>query len=56
MQPSTQVTHIPDDGTVESSVLFFVSVAAEAFTFEITISFLSFIASYFISQATHGFM
>jgi hypothetical protein len=34
MQPSTHVTHIPDDGVIESSVLFFVKVAAEAFTLE----------------------
>jgi hypothetical protein len=47
---------MPEVGTTEPSVLFLVSVAAEAFTFEITIYFLSFIASYFISQATHGFM
>jgi hypothetical protein len=31
IQPSTQVTHIPLNGTIESSVLFFVNVAAEAF-------------------------
>jgi hypothetical protein len=30
MQPSTQVTHMPEMGTTEPSVLFLVSVAAEA--------------------------
>ena len=34
MQPSTQVTHIPDEGVIEPSVLFLVSVAAEAFILE----------------------
>jgi hypothetical protein len=34
MQPSTQVTHMPEAGTTESSVRFLVRVAAEAFTFE----------------------
>jgi hypothetical protein len=34
MQPSTQVTHIPDTGTTEPSVLFFVSVAAEVLILE----------------------
>jgi hypothetical protein len=34
MQPSTHVTHIPEDGTTESSVLFLVRVAAEAFGLE----------------------
>jgi hypothetical protein len=34
MQPSTHVTHIPEAGTTEPSVLFLVKVAAEAFTFE----------------------
>jgi hypothetical protein len=29
IQPSTQVTHIPLGGTMESSVLFLVKVAAE---------------------------
>jgi hypothetical protein len=29
MHPSTQVTHIPDVGVIDSSVLFFVNVAAE---------------------------
>jgi len=42
MQPSTQVTHIPDWGVTESSVRFFVSVAAELLTlenvFDITLS------------------
>jgi hypothetical protein len=31
IQPSTQVTHIPDEGVIEPSVRFFVSVAAEEF-------------------------
>jgi hypothetical protein len=31
MQPSTQVTHIPLTALIESSVRFFVNVAAEAF-------------------------
>jgi len=56
MHPSTQVTHMPDAGTMDSSVLFFVNVAAEAFTFECSISLHSFFAAYFISQATQGFM
>jgi hypothetical protein len=30
MQPSTHVTHMPEMGTTEPSVLFLVSVAAEA--------------------------
>src|SRR4030066_1807249 len=34
MQPSTQVTHIPEMDVTESSVLFFVRVAAEALTLE----------------------
>jgi hypothetical protein len=34
MQPSTQVTHIPEAGTTDSSVRFLVSVAAEALTLE----------------------
>jgi len=34
MQPSTQVTHIPEAGTTECSVLFLVRVAAEALIFE----------------------
>jgi len=33
MHPSTQVTHIPLNGLTDPSVLFFVSVAAVAFTF-----------------------
>jgi hypothetical protein len=32
MQPSTHVTHMPEAGTTDISVLFFVSVAALAFT------------------------
>jgi hypothetical protein len=34
MQPSTQVTRIPEFGEIESSVLFFVKVAAEEFILE----------------------
>jgi hypothetical protein len=34
MQPSTQVTHIPDAGVTDSSVLFFVRVAADEFTLD----------------------
>jgi hypothetical protein len=34
MQPSTQVTHMPEMGTTEPSVLFLVSVAAEALTLD----------------------
>jgi len=34
MQPSTQVAHIPDAGTTEPSVRFFVRVAAEEFILE----------------------
>ena len=40
MQPSTQVTHIPDEGVIDPSVLFLVKVAAEVFTLEYNI-FLS---------------
>jgi hypothetical protein len=43
MHPSTQVTHMPEVETTDSSVRFFVSVAAEEFTLEseanISISF-----------------
>jgi len=35
MQPSTQVTHIPDIGVIDPSVLFFVSVAADLLTADI---------------------
>jgi hypothetical protein len=34
MQPSTQVTHMPEMGTTEPSVLFLVRVAAEALILE----------------------
>jgi hypothetical protein len=34
MQPSTQVTHMPEAGTMEPSVRFLVRVAAEAFVLE----------------------
>jgi hypothetical protein len=34
MHPSTQVTHMPEAGTTESTVRFFVRVAAEAFILE----------------------
>jgi hypothetical protein len=34
IQPSTQVTHIPDAATTDPSVLFLVKVAAEVFTLE----------------------
>jgi hypothetical protein len=34
MQPSTQVTHMPEAGVTDPSVLFFVSVAAEELTLE----------------------
>jgi hypothetical protein len=39
MHPSTQVTHIPEDGTTEPSVLFFVNVAAEEFIRDSDIGF-----------------
>jgi hypothetical protein len=42
MQPSTQVTHMPLKGTTESSVLFLVKVAAEAFGFNNEPIFFSF--------------
>ena len=32
MQPSTQVTHIPEAGTIEPSVRFLVRVAADVLT------------------------
>jgi hypothetical protein len=58
MQPSTQVTHIPDAGVMDSSVLFFVSVAADEFTLDNVddIVYSSAVCVYFfcISQATHG--
>jgi hypothetical protein len=34
MQPSTQVTHIPEQGVTDPSVLFFVNVAADEFTLD----------------------
>jgi len=34
MQPSTQVTHMPEAGTTESSVRFFVNVAADELILE----------------------
>jgi hypothetical protein len=40
IQPSTHVTHIPDIGVTESSVRFFVSVAADEFTLDSDISIL----------------
>jgi len=58
MQPSTQVTHIPDAGVIDSSVLFLVSVAADEFTLDSVFDILlsSAINDYFfgISHATHG--
>ena len=48
---------VPDVGTIESSVLFFVSVAADVFTLEYDIVFFPPILLYLdllISQATHG--
>jgi hypothetical protein len=36
MHPSTQVTHIPEAGVIESSVLFFVRVAADEFILELS--------------------
>jgi hypothetical protein len=56
MQPSTQVTHIPEFGVTDSSVLFFVSVAADEFTFEYGISHAPFFSLSCISQATQGSM
>jgi len=47
MQPSTQVTHIPDAGTIESSVRFLVKVAAEALILEKDILFFSFLLNLF---------
>jgi hypothetical protein len=40
MQPSTQVAHIPLIELIEPSVLFLVSVAADAFILERVIHFL----------------
>jgi hypothetical protein len=58
MQPSTQVTHIPDAGVIDSSVLFLVSVAADEFTLDndVGILYSSVVIFYFfcISHATHG--
>jgi hypothetical protein len=34
MHPSTQVTHMPDEGVIDSSVRFLVKVAAEEFILE----------------------
>jgi len=42
MHPSTQVTHIPEAGTIDPSVLFFVRVAADEFILDSDMSFLSF--------------
>jgi hypothetical protein len=42
MQPSTHVTHIPEDGVTEPSVLFLVSVAADELTREYVIDIRSF--------------
>jgi hypothetical protein len=63
MHPSTQVTHIPDIGVIDPSVLFFVRVAAEEFILEsvIAIAFSLFplylLLTYFrISHATQGSM
>jgi len=56
MQPSTQVTHIPDV-VIDSSVLFLVNVAAEAFILDTNIFVLpSVIIHFFISHATQGSM
>jgi hypothetical protein len=38
MQPSTQVTHIPEAGTTDPSVRFLVRVAAEELTLESVIA------------------
>jgi hypothetical protein len=54
MQPSTQVTHIPEAETTELSVLFFVSVAAEALIRDNDMGCSPF--PYFISHATQGSM
>jgi hypothetical protein len=59
MQPSTHVTHIPEMGVTESSVRFFVRVAADEFTRENVVDIEPFPPSgYFssISQATQGFI
>jgi hypothetical protein len=58
MHPSTQVTHMPEAGTMEPSVLFLVNVAAEALILErdIVLLLLSAGQSFVISQATQGAM
>jgi hypothetical protein len=58
MQPSTHVTHMPEAGTIEPSVRFFVSVAAEALILESDIGSSSYLLRqpFRISQATHGAM
>src|SRR5512136_1392326 len=54
MQPSTQVTHMPEAGTMEPSVLFFVRVAAEALILESDMSFFSFLFSIFFDFTSHA--
>jgi len=58
MQPSTQVTQMPEPGVTEPSALFFVSVAADVFILEkVIVAFLLFPSySFSISQATQGSM
>jgi len=60
MQPSTQVTHMPEAGTIEPSVRFLVSVAAEVLTREnVAIMGMGLLGTQWpsrISHATQGSM
>src|SRR3972149_4534940 len=59
MQPSTHVTHMPEAGTIDPSVRFFVSVAADVLVLESDIGLVSLFSPdqlFRISQATHGDM
>ena len=50
-----QVTHIPDPGVIESSVRFFVKVAAEAFTLDnVFVMVYPLLLTLEISHATQG--
>jgi hypothetical protein len=55
MQPSTQVTHIPEDGVTESSVLFFVRVAADEFVLDSVVNMVSWSLLYCIQLSSWRF-
>jgi len=54
MQPSTQVTHIPEACTIESSVLFFVNVAADALIRDNDIGYAPFPFSILFDLTSHA--